>query len=108
MKTDFRKSKDAFSFLTLLCAKVCLQFDIFSRLKITVFAVHFDRTLDMDFGSVRKQKTFWQFTCCLYLNYSAYSTTESNQYKIRSSVAPWVVRYKILVRKRVSLYFFKL
>lgn len=53
------KGKDAFSFLTLLCAKICLQFDIFSRLNTTVFAVFFDTTLDMDFGSVRKQKAFW-------------------------------------------------
>lgn len=58
-RQTLEKGKDAFIFLTLLCAKVCLQFGIFWHLNTTVFAVFFDRTSDMDFGSVRKQKTFW-------------------------------------------------
>lgn len=51
------KGKDASSFLTLIfsplpCAKMCLQFNIFSNLNAIVFAALFNRTFNVAFGLV--------------------------------------------------------
>lgn len=56
-RQTLEKGKDAFSSLTLLCAKVYLQFGAFSLLNTNVFAVFFDRTSDFGILSHSESKT---------------------------------------------------
>lgn len=111
-RETLEKSKDAFSFLTLLfspllCVKVCLQFNIFSHLNTIVFAVLLNTTLDITFGSesVRKRHFGSVPVVCIWVTVLIVLPTPTSV-KSEVQMFPWSWDKKISVRKRVSVYFF--